>query len=106
MVGHDGRRIAEGALRLYRATAMVCTARIVGLLLVVLAISAGAATLREVSEFGSNPGNLRMFEYVPDNVPASPALVVALHGCTQSAADYADGPAYNKLRLAANASST
>jgi poly(hydroxyalkanoate) depolymerase family esterase len=68
-----------------------------GLLLVAFAINAGAASLHEVSDFGSNPGGLRMFEYVPDNVPASPALVVALHGCTQTAADYADGPGWKQL---------
>ncbi len=34
-----------------------------------------------------NPGNLDMFEYVPAGT-LSGALVVALHGCTQTAADY------------------
>jgi poly(hydroxyalkanoate) depolymerase family esterase len=46
---------------------------------------AHAAGLREVTGFGSNPGNLRMFEYVPDGLPAGRPVVVAMHGCTQDA---------------------
>src|SRR4029453_19052948 len=42
--------------------------------------------LREVKDFGSNPGALRMFTYVPERLVSSPALVVVLHGCTQNAA--------------------
>ena len=41
-----------------------------------------------VSGFGSNPGALTMYTYVPAGVAANAPLVVALHGCTQSAADY------------------
>ncbi|MFH9614621.1 PHB depolymerase family esterase [Streptomyces pratensis] len=47
-----------------------------------------AAGLQQVTGFGSNPGNLQMFAYTPDGVPAGAPLVVALHGCTQSAAAY------------------
>jgi poly(hydroxyalkanoate) depolymerase family esterase len=47
-----------------------------------------AATLTQVGSFGSNPGALRMHAYVPDALPAGRPLVVALHGCTQTAADY------------------
>lgn len=46
---------------------------------------ASAATVTEVTGFGSNPGNLRMFRYLPDGLPANRPLVVALHGCTQTA---------------------
>lgn len=42
----------------------------------------------EVTGFGSNPGNLRMFKYVPSGLPANAPLVVALHGCSQTAANY------------------
>jgi poly(hydroxyalkanoate) depolymerase family esterase len=45
-------------------------------------------SLTAVSSFGSNPGNLNMYRYVPANMPAHAAVVVALHGCTQTAADY------------------
>lgn len=49
----------------------------------VVAVSspARAASLVEVTNFGSNPGNMRMHVYVPDNRPANPAIVVAMHGC-------------------------
>src|SRR4051794_5162172 len=47
-----------------------------------------AAGLTEVTGFGSNPGALRMYSYVPSGLPAGAPLVVALHGCTQSASDY------------------
>jgi poly(hydroxyalkanoate) depolymerase family esterase len=46
------------------------------------------ATLTQVSGFGSNPGALRMYGYVPTGLPSGRPLVVALHGCTQSANDY------------------
>ncbi|MFI2645126.1 PHB depolymerase family esterase [Streptomyces sp. NPDC018610] len=47
-----------------------------------------AGTLQQVTNFGSNPGNLTMYEYAPAGLPANAPLVVALHGCTQSASDY------------------
>ncbi|MGW7046516.1 extracellular catalytic domain type 1 short-chain-length polyhydroxyalkanoate depolymerase [Streptomyces avermitilis] len=43
-----------------------------------------AAALTEVTDFGSNPGNLQMYVYVPDGVTAHPAVVVAVHYCTGS----------------------
>lgn len=42
----------------------------------------------EVRDFGTNPGGLKAFAYVPPTPAAAPALVVALHGCTQTAAAY------------------
>ena len=51
-------------------------------------IAAPAFAQTEVTGFGSNPGNLRMFKYVPSALPANAPLVVALHGCSQSAASY------------------
>ncbi|WP_328767465.1 extracellular catalytic domain type 1 short-chain-length polyhydroxyalkanoate depolymerase [Streptomyces sp. NBC_00286] len=57
---------------------------------------AHAASLEEVTGFGSNPGNLQMFRYVPDGLPAGRPLVVALHGCTQSAAGYDDETGWTK----------
>ena len=51
----------------------------------------GAPVLREVTAFGSNPGNLRMFAHVPARIGPKPPLVIALHGCTQNARAYALG---------------
>jgi len=44
------------------------------------------AALTAVTDFGSNPGALDMYEYVPADLPANAPLVVVLHGCTQTAA--------------------
>jgi len=53
--------------------------------------------LTEVASFGSNPGSLRMFTYVPKSVSPNPPLVVVLHGCTQSAAGYDQGSGWSHL---------
>ena len=48
----------------------------------------GAGTFEEVSEFGTNPGGLKMFRYVPPTASADAALVVALHPCSMDATGY------------------
>jgi poly(hydroxyalkanoate) depolymerase family esterase len=53
--------------------------------------------LRENFGFGSNPGNLRMFVYRPPSLAENPALVVVLHGCTQTAAGYDLGAGWSTL---------
>jgi len=59
--------------------------------------SESKASLTSVSSFGTNPGNLLMYYYAPSS-PKSPApLVVALHGCTQSANEYADRTEWHVL---------
>ncbi|MEU3463494.1 PHB depolymerase family esterase [Streptomyces sp. NPDC006733] len=50
--------------------------------------AAAGGTYQQVTGFGSNPGNLTMYQYTPANLPAGAPLVVALHGCTQTANDY------------------
>ena len=60
-------------------------------------VSEGAADLREIEGFGSNPGELRLLAHVPENLPPAPGLVVALHGCGQTAADYAHGTGWTTL---------
>ena len=54
-------------------------------------------SLREIPDFGSNPGNLRMFVHVPPELNARPPLVVALHGCTQDAHAYERGTGWSDL---------
>ena len=56
-----------------------------------------ATRLEEVHGFASNPGNLRMFTYLPSRLAADPALVVVLHGCTQTAAGYDLGAGWSTL---------
>ena len=53
--------------------------------------------LHLVPEFGPNPGNLRMFTYLPPQYAANPPLVVVLHGCTQTAAGYDYGAGWSTL---------
>ncbi|WP_296520571.1 PHB depolymerase family esterase [Rhodoplanes sp.] len=55
----------------------------------------GPTRLQEVTDFGANPGNLRMCTYVPRNPQR--ALVVVLHGCTQTAASYDLGAGWSTL---------
>lgn len=55
------------------------------------------SALTEAQFAGSNPGNLRMFSYVPTDLPADAALVVVLHGCTQSAQGYDVGAGWSVL---------
>jgi poly(hydroxyalkanoate) depolymerase family esterase len=67
------------------------------LLLGATTTSTWAAGLTEVTGFGSNPGALRMFKFVPDGLPSNPPLVVALHGCSQGASDYDDETGWTKF---------
>ncbi|ACB97212.1 extracellular catalytic domain type 1 short-chain-length polyhydroxyalkanoate depolymerase [Beijerinckia indica] len=53
--------------------------------------------LWEIEDFGSNPGNLRMLIHVPEDLPPNPALVVVLHGCSQTAAGYDHGTGWSRL---------
>ena len=53
--------------------------------------------LVEINEFGSNPGALRMFAFVPEHLARAPALVVVLHGCGQTAAGYDLGAGWSTL---------
>jgi feruloyl esterase len=59
---------------------------------------AGAsANLAETADFGPNPGHLRMLSSVPEDLPPSAPLVVVLHGCTQTAAEYDAGAGWSTL---------
>jgi poly(hydroxyalkanoate) depolymerase family esterase len=55
------------------------------------------SSLVETTGFEANPGNLRMFSFVPESLQSSPALVVALHGCGQNAAGYDLGTGWSTL---------
>ena len=53
--------------------------------------------LVEVTGFGANPGDLKMFSFVPDELQPKPALVVVLHGCGQTASGYDLGAGWSSL---------
>ena len=68
------------------------------LFVVMLSIKAyGQGSLTPVSSFGSNPGNLNMYYYVPSGITQASSLVLALHGCSQTASLYAVQSGWNKL---------
>ncbi|SCG40826.1 feruloyl esterase [Micromonospora echinaurantiaca] len=73
---------------LARLTGAVAGAVLVAAAALTVAAPAQAASLTQVAGFGSNPGNLAMYAYRPDNLPANAPAVVLLHGCTQNAAGY------------------
>ncbi|WP_369720384.1 PHB depolymerase family esterase [Bradyrhizobium sp. LLZ17] len=59
--------------------------------------AASSSPLQEVTDFGENPGNLRMLAFVPTQLQKPRALVVVLHGCGQTAAGYDLGAGWSTL---------
>ena len=76
--------------RALRAAALLLCATFV-------ALPAHAVTLTEYTGFGSNPGNLRMFTYVPAGYPANGPLVVVAPGCAMTAQTIADTSGWPKI---------
>ncbi|MDB5840617.1 MAG: depolymerase family esterase [Herminiimonas sp.] len=76
---------------------------ILGAVLLILSMAAVAmgsrpdTNLIEVNDFGSNPGDLKMFVYVPPKFDPARPLVVALHGCGQQAKAYDEEPGWKKF---------
>jgi poly(hydroxyalkanoate) depolymerase family esterase len=56
-----------------------------------------AATPLAEAPFSPNPGNLRMFRYLPKGLKAGAPLVVVLHGCGQTASGYDTGAGWHEL---------
>ena len=59
--------------------------------------SSQAASLQEVTGFGTNPSNIKMFVYVPDKVQAHPPVVVGLHWCHGTAQAFYSGTGFAGL---------
>ncbi|SOB78868.1 esterase, PHB depolymerase family [Sphingomonas guangdongensis] len=53
--------------------------------------------LTRLDAFGSNPGALQAYTYIPASLGAGAALVVVLHGCTQTAAGYDTGAGWSEM---------
>jgi poly(3-hydroxybutyrate) depolymerase len=53
--------------------------------------------IRNLDNFGDNPGNLDMYYFEPDNPNSRMPLVVVMHGCSQDAADIAELTEWNDL---------
>jgi acetylxylan esterase len=72
-----------------KAVALGCVAVLVSAIGLLFQVGpASAASLVQVTNFGTNPSQLEMYVYRPDSAPARPAVVVAVHWCSGS------GPAY------------
>jgi poly(hydroxyalkanoate) depolymerase family esterase len=85
--------------RISKALAAVCAAAAATALTVVLGLAApaSAASLTQVTNFGTNPGGAQMYIYVPDTRPANPAILVALHGCGGSGPGFYSGSEFASL---------
>ena len=86
MIRHPIRALVAAALGVLAAVAAAT----------LLAAPARAATLTQVTSFGSNPGSLAMYTYRPDGIAANAPLVVLLHGCTQDATGYFTNSGWRK----------
>jgi poly(hydroxyalkanoate) depolymerase family esterase len=67
--------------------------------LFVLSLSTYAQTTgwQAVSSFGTNPGNLNMYSYVPSGISGKAPLVIVMHGCTQNATTFATQSGWNTM---------
>ncbi|MFJ8981285.1 alpha/beta hydrolase family esterase [Streptomyces sp. NPDC102282] len=79
---------AESRFLRHRIKALSVTVVAVTAAAMLTAAPARAETgFHEVSGFGSNPGNLKMFAYVPESARSGAPVVVLFHGCGGSAQD-------------------
>ncbi|KIM22090.1 carbohydrate esterase family 1 protein, partial [Serendipita vermifera MAFF 305830] len=53
------------------------------------------STFTELTNFGTNPTNVRAWIYVPQNLAPNPAIVVGIHWCSGSASDFMSATGYN-----------
>ncbi|NUP46735.1 MAG: PHB depolymerase family esterase [Catenulispora sp.] len=86
----SGRRVVAAVL----AMLAYVTAAVSG---VAGAPEAQAASLVQVTNFGYNPTNLQMYEYVPASVQAHPPILLALHYCTGSGPAFYSGTEFASL---------
>jgi poly(hydroxyalkanoate) depolymerase family esterase len=103
------RGLVRPALAAWAASAVLLAAGLAAAPAVSAATSAGssaaaatalpppASTLQEVTGFGPNPTNLRMFLYVPQHVRHDPAIVVAMHYCGGSGPAFFNGTEFASL---------
>jgi acetylxylan esterase len=58
---------------------------------------AKAASLVQVTNFGNNPSNNKMYIYVPNNVRPNPPILMALHQCTGTGPGFFSSTAFASL---------
>ena len=89
------RRISKALAAVGAAVAFTALTVAVGV--VAPAAPASAASLTQVTDFGANPGGAQMYIYVPDNRPANPAILLALHGCGGTGPGFYSGSEFASL---------
>jgi poly(3-hydroxybutyrate) depolymerase len=82
-------RMGLTRLNIFAFGSSVCRTLGAALLTISMVAVANAAEPREETGFGSKPGNLRMFSYVPADLARGAPLIVVLHGCKQKAVTFA-----------------
>ena len=98
MLWHGNRSDHSLSMR----TALKALAGVVALLATAITVlltasPASAASLVQITNFGYNPTNLGMYLYVPNNVQAHPAILVAVHQCTASGPGFYSGTQFASL---------
>jgi poly(hydroxyalkanoate) depolymerase family esterase len=72
--------------------------KLVGIFLFLQTLNGFAQTgWMQVTSFGTNPGNLNMYKYIPQGITGTASLVVAMHGCTQNAITIAQQSGWNTM---------
>ena len=79
------------------ATLVVGVVALLGGVLVATAGPAQAATLKEVTDFGTNPTQLQMYVYEPNTLLDNPPVVVAVHYCHGNATSFYNGSQFAAL---------
>jgi acetylxylan esterase len=81
-----------------RVAAAACAAiAVAAIILVKMVVPASAASLVQITNFGSNPTNLGFYLYVPSSAGAHPPILVALHQCTASGPGFFAGSEFANL---------
>ena len=81
-----------------RAALMLGAAAVLATVALMIARPASAASLVEVTNFGTNPTGLRMHLYVPDRVATPrPPILVAVHYCTGTGPAFYSGTQFASL---------
>lgn len=69
---------------MYRLASLVVALGVVLGVSLQTAHQASAASLMQITNFGTNPTGLGMYLYVPNNVKPNPPILLAMHGCQGS----------------------
>lgn len=63
----------------------------------IVSLGFGQTSFFQQEEFGLNPGNLKLYLYVPQTLSENPSLLVVLHGCSQNATSFSQESGWNEL---------